>query len=145
MRHFSATAEHDTDVTWVPFPVCGTHPLLSAPPCTGVYRVGPLPVKTDLYGLFLLLGLVSPGIHLSISHLWGRDITCPRLILAIRVDCNSRKKKSQGLSESDTNINSGLLCGQHGRKWGSLEALLAKAASLTCAVNPTLAVEGGLR
>lgn len=54
----------------------------------------------DLYG-HVFLGLVSPGTCLSVSHLWYGDITYPGLIGA-RVDCNSRKK-SQGLSASDTN------------------------------------------
>lgn len=90
------------------------------------------------------MDLVSPGACLSIPHLWYRDITYPGLVLAARVDRNSRKK-SQGLSMCDANVNLALLCRQRNRKWGSHGTLLAKAASLTCTVNPTLAVEGGLR
>lgn len=62
----------------------------------------------DLYGAFLFLVLVLAGACLSISHLGYGDTAYPGLILAARADCHSRKK-SQGLSVSDSNINSTLL------------------------------------
>lgn len=143
-KRISATTEHDPEVIWVSFPVPETHPLLSALSCTDISCVKLLPVKVqDLYGLSVS-GLsvtwyrpVNLTVVVQRHHLSRIDLSCQGRL-------QQQKKKSRAFC-ADTNINSALLCRQHSRKWGSLGALLAKAASLTCAVNPTLTVEGGLR